>query len=94
MLRDVTAAKRAETERLRLTKKLEEQNAQLEQRIRELAALNQLFQEHLKERFEVAQAYQNLLDELERDPQDLKDIIQRARSQSLPDLRDLTDLGL
>lgn len=48
--------KLAELDRLR--------SAELEQRVRELTALNQLFRKHLTERFEAAEAHQDLAEQL------------------------------
>ena len=75
-----------------LRQELEGRNAQLELRVREVTALNRLFQEHLNQRFAVVQAYRELLKDLERYPQELERIIQRARSQPLPDLQDVPGL--
>jgi predicted nuclease with TOPRIM domain len=43
-----------------LRAQLEQQNQTLEQRVRELTALNRLFQQHLKERFTALEAYHEL----------------------------------
>ena len=48
-----------ESER-RLNRELEERNGELEQRIREITALNQLFQQHLSETASVVQAYEDI----------------------------------
>ena len=77
-----------------LRQELEGRNEQLEFRVREISALNRLFQEHLNQRFAVAQAYRELLKDLEGYPQDLERIIQRALSQPLPDLQDVPGLHL
>ena len=61
----------------------------IDRRIDELRRLNKLFQEHLAQRFEVVEAYRSLLDELEKNPREIARIIQRARSEPLPDLQDI-----
>ncbi len=76
-LRDITEAKQAE--------------AELNQRLRELESLNRLFQQHLRERFGVVEAYRELLDSLETQSVTLSDLIKRARSHPLPDLRDVVN---
>ena len=48
-----------ESER-RLNRELEDRNGELEQRIREITALNQLFQQHLSESASVVQAYEDI----------------------------------
>lgn len=74
-VRDITDRKRAE--------------AALNQRLRELEALNRLFQQHLGERFAVVEAYRELLDSLETESDNLSELLKRARSHPLPDLRDV-----
>ena len=50
----------------RLREDLEERNGQLEQRIREITALNQMFQEHLAQRSPLAQANVEIREGLQR----------------------------
>ncbi len=59
----------------------DERNRQLEQRIRELTSLNQMFQEQQKQHSQIVETFKSFLDELETNPQDVSDIIRRARSQ-------------
>lgn len=81
--------------RARLVKEGEDRQMkeQLEQRVRELTALNTLFQKHQQERLEVVQAYrelleglQRLLDGLQKIAQEAVDLVARARAQPIPDL--------
>ena len=64
----------------------------LEQRVREVTQLNKAFQEHIRQEFGVIEAYQEVLEGLDGMVRHLEDIIQRARSQPLPDLLDITDV--
>ena len=64
----------------------------LEQRVREVTQLNKAFQEHIRQGFGVIEAYQEVLEGLDGMARHLEDIIQRARSQPLPDLLDITEL--
>lgn len=65
---------------------------QLAQRVKELSALNQLFQEYLAQRFLVAEAYQTVLQRLNQLPASVREnpgvraIVDWARQQPLPDL--------
>ena len=56
----------------------------LENRVRELEALNRLFQQHLEERFQVADAYQDLQDELQRLAHQVNTLAERAASMQPP----------
>ena len=69
-----------------LRRDMESQNKKLEQRIREITALNQLFQRHLDERLVVVNAYRSLIQTLERMGVQLTDIIKVAKSAPIPDL--------
>lgn len=80
-------------EELRLRKELEERNRQLEQRVREVTALNQSFQEHLRQRFEVVGAYREVLEKLHQLSEAASSLVQWAESQSLPDLEPIPDPG-
>ncbi len=77
--------RRAEEQERRLHQELEEQHQQAEKNVRELTALNKLFQEHILQRFEVVQAYGEVLDELEKLSQDMKTLVERARTHMFPD---------
>ena len=66
-------------EERRLRRQLEERNEALEQRIREITALNQLFQRHLAERDSLVDSCMRLGDELQA-------MADRAGSQALPTL--------
>ena len=63
----------------------EERNRLLEQRVREVMALNELFLKHLNERFAVVEAYRRVLQELQSLPDETRAVLERAQSQPLPD---------
>ena len=71
-----------------------ERTEQLEQKVRELLALNVLFQEHLRQRFEVVEGYRELLGGIRGVAKQAHNLIERAQSQPLPDLREVSDLTL
>ena len=73
---------------------LEGQNQQLEQRVREITALNQLFQRHLDERVAVVKAYKEVIDGLNKIGQEFSALVRRAEEQPLPDLQELPRLGV
>ena len=75
----------AQEETRRLQAELEEANRKLEQRVKELTALNQKFQEHLSKQFGVAEAYQEVVAELERLAREASTLAQRARAHPVPD---------
>lgn len=77
VFRDVTERKQAE--------------AALDQRFRELEALNKLFQQHLSERFAVVEAHRELLDLVETQSVSLSNLIKRARSNPLPELSNVVN---
>ena len=70
-----------------LRQELEERNEQLEQRIREITALNQMFQEYLAQRSPLAQAYVELREGLQRLVREPDVLLEPSRAQSLPDPR-------
>ena len=76
-----------------LRKELERHNRQLEQRVREITALNRLFQKHLDERQAVVTAYREVLVGLKELVKGAGGLEQWARSQPLPDLQDLPKLA-
>ena len=65
---------------------------ELKQRVRELTALNQMFQKHLMERFAIVEAYRDVLDGLEKLVPDINILVERARSQPIPELEVASDL--
>jgi len=85
--RDLKELYRLERQR---REELAEEKLVLEYRIKELKALNELFQSHLEQRFEVEEAYQELLEELRGlaekleggAKEELKQIIARAESKA------------
>ncbi|MBF8267210.1 MAG: hybrid sensor histidine kinase/response regulator [Dehalococcoidia bacterium] len=79
-------------ERHRLRQELEKANQQLEYRVRELTSLNSLFQEHLNQRFALADAYREVLDDLKKLAEETAALAKQAASQPLPDLQDISDL--
>lgn len=78
-----------ENQNKRLEDKVRERTSELEQKLRELTALNSVFQKHLVERFTVAEAYREILAGLERLLRETTALTEQAKSQSLPDLRDV-----
>ncbi len=80
-----------QTER-RLRQELEGRNSDLEQRVREITALNQLFQQHLDERTSVVKAYREIIDGLAMLADQFSDLAERARAQPLPDLESVPTL--
>lgn len=74
-------------EERRLRGELEERNQQLEQRLQELTALNQLFQQHLTERFNLVDTYRWVLEQLQRLAQEANDLARQASSQTIAELR-------
>ena len=75
-----------------LRQELEGRNIQLEQRVKEITALNQLFQSHLEERQAVVQAYREVLDGLRELAKGASGLEEWARSKPLPDLEPLPTL--
>lgn len=69
------------TNERRLRRELEERNRVLENRVRELTALNQLFQQHLRERFETLEVYRHVCERIERLAQELDDLVSYVRSR-------------
>ncbi len=67
-----------------LRSELEEANRQLENRIRELTALNDLFQKHLRQRFETIEAYEELVERLEGLAREMSNLLDFARSRPIP----------
>ncbi len=67
---------------------LAERTGQLEQRVRELTALNRLFQEDLGQRFQVVvAACREVLEGLQKLAQETSVLVQHAQFQPLPDLK-------
>ena len=87
------AHRRAEEEERRLHRELEEQHQQLELRVRELTALNQMFQRHLEERFGIVEAYREILAGLQKLEVETSALIDRAKSQPIPDVADIPSTG-
>ncbi|MFP3974852.1 MAG: response regulator [Chloroflexota bacterium] len=72
---------------------LQQKNDELEKRVKELSALNSLFQQHLNQRFAVVEAYKEVIEVLSRVTQEMENIRDWAMSQPLPDLKDVADTG-
>lgn len=66
----------------RLGADVEDRNRTLEQRVRELGSLNELFQQHLAQRFAVVQAYQELTGGLQQILQQGNALTEMARGRS------------
>ncbi len=67
---------------------MKEQQALLEQRVREIAALNRTLQSNIQQRFEMARAYQELVEGINRLGDEARGLTQVAASQELPNLID------
>ena len=65
---------------------------ELKQRVRELTALNQMFQKHLKEWFTVVEAYGETRASLRSIGQELSALVERFESQPIPDLKEISAL--
>lgn len=65
---------------------------ELKQRVRELTALNKMFQKHLMEWFTVVEAYHELLRALRSLVQELNVVVKRAESHPMPDLMEISKL--
>ena len=64
----------------------------LEQRVRELTALNQFFQKHAGDYVELAGKHRELLEKLNANPQDLNAILKQAQAEPQPDVGGLLDI--
>ncbi|MBI2860372.1 MAG: response regulator [Chloroflexi bacterium] len=64
--------------------------SELKQRTRELTALNSLFQKHLSEWFTVVEAYRGLLDPLRSVCAELSEIKEKAESQPIPHILEIS----
>lgn len=87
------ARRRAAQEERRLHRELEKGTEDLQQRLRELTALNKLFQEHLSQRFMLVQEFQEMIRGLEKVGQEIKALADRARQHTLPNFQDLPGMG-
>ena len=79
--------RKTEEEERRLHRQLEAKQLELQNRLNQITALNRLFQEHLMQRSEVVEAYDELIDVLQRHMQDTKVLVDRAHSQPISQLR-------
>lgn len=77
-----------EDKELRLHRELEENQLELQHRLNQINALNRLFQEHLSQRSEVVEAYNDLLEVLQKHMEDTSELVARARSQPMSNLHD------
>jgi len=64
----------------RLREELEERNRQLEQKVRELSALNRLFQEYLAQHHEMVRAFREALEGIQRLAQEATRLAERAQA--------------
>lgn len=69
-----------------LRRELEDSNKDLEQRVRELSALNRLFQEHLRQRFALVEAYSEVVEGLQRLNLETNALAERAKGERLPEI--------
>ena len=80
-----------ETE-LRLTQQLQAEHKELQQRVTELSALNDMFQQHLCQYSEMEEAYNNLVKALHQMRGQVTELITVAESYSPPESRDIVPL--
>ena len=80
-----------ETER-GLREELESRNRELEDRVREITALNQVFQKHLDERLAVGRAYHDVLDGLSQISNQTAELVKKAQAVQLPKVLDIPSL--
>ena len=78
----------------RLRQELEKQNEKLAQLVREITALNQMFQEYLARRSPLAQAYVELREGLQQLVREADILLERNRADSLPGRGQDNDLAL
>ena len=71
---------------------VQERTVELEQRLREITALNKFFQRHLEWRSGVDTHYQEIGEELQRISNEINDLAVRAQSEPFIDLPDLPSL--
>lgn len=82
-------------EERRLRQELYDRNQQLELRVQEITALNQLFKQHLDQRFEAARAFKDLLKGLANVSEAIDGINNKAKSYDLPDADEIgVDLSI
>lgn len=67
-----------------LRQKLEEKNQELEQRVRELTGLNNLFQQHLAEQSPMIEITREIIIELDKFARDASRLAERAKRQLFP----------
>lgn len=72
-------------EERRLRRELDDLNKVLEQRVGELEALNRMFQQHLVERTEMAEAFSKMASALEAVSQAGNALVDRVKAQPIPD---------
>lgn len=80
-------------EERKLRQQLEERGKELEKRVREVTALNNMFQKHLSERFALIQAYKDMLEHMQTLSVQVEGMVKKARSQPIPDLSDIAGMG-
>lgn len=71
---------------------VQERTVELEQRLREITALNKFFQRHLEWRSGVDTHYQEIGEELQRISNEMNDLAMRAQSEPFIDLPDVPSL--
>ncbi len=79
----------AEDVQRHLNQQLEDRNRELEQRVREITALNELFQQHLQQRSEVGQAAMQALSELQELFKETNSLAEMSQPQGLAHLREV-----
>ena len=77
IVRDVTPLRRMQFQ-------VEAANLELTQKVKELEALNRMFQQNLTERFAAIEAYERVLEDIERQPAAAAAILKEARARLRP----------
>ena len=79
----------AEDVQRHLNQQLEDRNRELEQRVREITALNELFQQHLQQRSEVGQAAMQALSKLQELFKETNSLAEMSQPQDLAHFREV-----
>ena len=91
VVRNAIAIKQLSTH---LDEMVQERTVELEQRLREITALNRFFQRHLEWRSEVDAHYQEVVDDLKRLAADIDALAQRAQAEPFAALPEMPPLDL
>lgn len=88
-MRNAIAIKQLSTH---LDEMVQERTVDLEQKLREITALNRFFQRHLEWRSEVDAHYQEVVDDLKRLAVDIDSLAQRAQAEPFANLQEMPSL--